>query len=90
MKDFKIGVGVRFIYNNTEVEWHQWQGSVYEWLQNQTLHCMPTSFKDRPCFVCDGATNDEEGKRAGIFTRLVDGKYIDVIVDKSATPKAVT
>lgn len=83
MMDFKIGVGVRFIYNNTGLEWHQWQRPVYEWLQSQTLHCMPKGFREYPCFVCDDAS-DGVGIKAGIFTRLVDGKYIDVIIDESA------
>lgn len=84
MKEFKVGICVRFIYNNSGLEWHVWQTPVYEWLQNQALHCLKKSFGENPCFTTEDSS--DKGIRAGIFTKLnADDRVLEVIIDKYRT-----
>lgn len=81
MREFKVGIAVRFIYNNTGVEWFNWQRPLEEWLRKEVVHCISKSFGDKPAFSCDDASDNAQSVRAGIFVRFIDN-HLEVIIDK--------
>lgn len=73
MIGFKIGISWKIVLNETSFEWHELQHPISTIVAKNVLHCFShDNFKLETTFSF-------KGRDIELYTRIVDGKYLEAI-----------